>query len=319
MHHHHEHTHESQSIGGLRTAFVLTLAILAIEFVFGILANSLALLSDAGHILTDAVALGLAWYATHLSSRPPDARNTFGFHRGGILAALFNAAVLLCVAAAVIFESVLRLKHPQHVSGGLLICAACIAVAVNGYILFVLQHHRNHDLNLRAAFLHVLGDLAASAAVVVTGITIVYFHWDLADPILSMVIALLIAYSAWQIVRDTLAILMEGIPAGVELQQLTQAMLEVPGVIDVHDLHVWSISDNLRLLSAHVEVSDQPLADTAGLLADLKLMLLRRFAIQHATIEPECVDCRTPIRRPIALQERRSGERSNRSPDGAAG
>jgi cobalt-zinc-cadmium efflux system protein len=290
-------------------ALLLTSGIFVIEAVAGYFANSLALISDAGHILTDAFALGLAWYAMHLLERPPNARNTFGYQRGGILAALVNAGVLLLVAVFVAIEAVNRLQHMQHVVGGLVIASAAVAVLVNSAIAYALRGEGDDNLNVRAAMFHVLSDIGASLAVMVAGTVILLWHAYLVDPILSLLIALFIAFGAWQIVRDTVSILMEGTPRGVELDELSEAMRELPGVLEVHDLHVWALSDGFRLLSAHVEVPDQSLGDTAALVSDLKLMLRRRFHIEHATIEVECVDCRIPQRRPIQLHTR--GERRN--------
>jgi cobalt-zinc-cadmium efflux system protein len=289
--------------GRLRSAFLLTLIILAVEAVAGYLANSLALLSDAGHILTDAFALALAWFATRLSTRPPTERNTFGYQRSGILTALANASVLLLIAAFIAVEAFLRLQHPQHVTGGLVIAAAVVAILTNSYIALALRQEGADNLNVRAALLHVVGDIAASAGVILAGIIILVWRVYAADPVLSFLIAAFIAYSAWQIVQDTISILMEGTPRDVDLDRLQQAMREVPGVEGVHDLHVWALSDGFRLLSAHVQVPDQSLADAANLLADLKLLLRRRFHVEHATIELECIDCRVPQRRPIRLRE----------------
>lgn len=280
------------------------MVILVVEAVAGYLSNSLALMSDAGHILTDAFALGLAWFATRLSALPADERNTFGYSRSGILAALVNAAVLLLITVVISVEAVLRVQQPEHVAGGLVIGAATIAFLVNSYIASALRHQGEHNLNVRAALLHVIGDIAASIGVIVAGVIILIWHAYLVDPLLSFLIAALIAYGAWQIVRDTAAILMESTPAGVNLDELRAAMQEVPGVEDVHDLHVWALSDGLRLLSAHVSVPDQSLTDTSNLLANLKLLLRKRFHIDHATIEPECIDCRLPQPRPIRLHGR---------------
>lgn len=302
-HNHGHHVHHARLAGrALRTAFLLTLGILVVEAVAGYLANSLALMSDAGHILTDAVALALAWYAMRLSAMPADSRNTFGYRRSGILAALANAAVLIAVAGVVGVEAVLRLRHPEHVAGGLVIVAALGAIAVNTYIALALQRERHENLNVRAAFLHVIGDLGASTAVVISGIAILLWHAYLLDPILSLGIVVLIAFGAWQIVRDTVLILMEATPRGVDLEAIEAAMKEIPGVEDVHDLHVWALADGFYLLSAHVTVPDQTLADVSNLLDNLKTLLHRRFHIEHATIETECMDCRVPQRRPIQLE-----------------
>lgn len=296
----HDHSHH-QSSEALRNAFLLTLVILAIEIVAGAAANSLALLSDAGHILTDAVALALAWVAARLAARPPDARNTFGYRRSTILSALLNASVLVVIAIAVTVEAILRIRHPQQVDAVIIVPAALAAILVNSYIALRLHRSRSSSLNVRAALLHVVGDLVASAGVVAAGLAILIWRAYVVDPLLSLAIALLISYGAWHVVRDALSILMEGTPADVDLDRVREAMLEVPGVDDVHDLHVWALSDGFRLLSAHVSVPDQRLGDFAALLADLKLVLRRRFQIDHATIEPECEDCRVATRRPIQL------------------
>ena len=288
-HVHDAHGHHQTT--SLRTAFVLTIVILVVEAVVGYRANSLALMSDAGHILTDAFALGLAWWAAHLAELPPDEANTFGYRRGGILAALGNAALLLVVAVAVAIEAAFRLHRPERVSGGLVIAGAVLALAINAYIA----------LSLRAG--HVIGDMAASVGVVISGVVIVIWRAYGVDPVLSLLIAGLIGFGAWQIVRDTIAILMEGTPRGVDLAQMQEAMLQVPGVQGVHDLHVWALSDGFRLLTAHVHVPEQSLVEAANLLADLKLLLSLRFHIEHATLEVECIDCRVPQRRPIRLHE----------------
>jgi cobalt-zinc-cadmium efflux system protein len=301
-HRDHPHRHHHDAAGDrLRVAFFLSLIILFVEAAAGLAAHSLALLADAGHILTDAFALGLAWFAARAAQTPPDERNTFGYHRSGILAALMNAAVLILIAGAALVGALLRIRNPSQVEGGLVLAAATAALLVNLYIASGLRHDRNSNLNIRAALLHVTSDAAASVAVMVGGVLILVWHVYIADPILTMGIAVLIAVGAWQIARDTVGILMEGTPAGMNLDALREAMSEVPGVLDVHDLHVWALSDGFGLLSAHVTVPEQSLADAADLLADLKLMLRNRFHIEHATIETECLDCRVVRRRPVTF------------------
>lgn len=294
----HVHQHADSA---LRTAFFLTIGILVIEVIAGAAANSLALLADAGHILTDVVALGLAWFATRLARRPADESNTYGYRRSGILAALANAGILIAVVLVIAAEAILRLRHPESVRGGIVVPAAALAFLVNGYIAVAL-HGDDGNLNVRAALLHVIGDMAASVGVIVAGVLILLWHVDAADPIISLVIAVLIAVGAWRIVRESVVILMEGTPPDVDLDAVRRVMLDVPGVEDVHDLHVWALADGFRLLTAHVAIPDQSLADTATLLSDVKYVLRRRFAIEHATIEPECEDCRIPPRRLIRLE-----------------
>jgi cobalt-zinc-cadmium efflux system protein len=300
--HHHHHVAGDR----LRTAFFLTLIILVVEVVAGFAAHSLALLADAGHILTDAFALGLAWFAARAAQSPPDERNTFGYQRSGILAALLNAAVLILIAGAALVGALFRLRSVVPVQGGLVLVAAGSALLVNLYIASGLRHERSSNLNIRAALLHVMSDAAASVAVMVGGALILMWHVYIVDPILTLGIAVLIALGAWQIARDTVGILMEGTPAGMNLDALQEAMREVPGVLDVHDLHVWALADGFGLLSAHVTVPEQSLADIADLLADLKLMLRNRFHIEHATIETECIDCRVVRRRPVTFHADKS-------------
>jgi cobalt-zinc-cadmium efflux system protein len=300
------HVHHHRPAGkALGVAFALTSVVLVVEAVAGYVSGSLALLSDAGHVLTDVAALGLAWFVTYFSERPASEQHTFGYHRSRILAALANATVLLVIAAVIAVEAVVRLQHPRAVQGGVVIAAAVLAIGANAYIAVALSPHRGENLNVRSALLHVVSDIGASLGVVVSGLLAVTVHSYAADPIVSLLIAALISYGAWEIIRDTVVILMEGAPRGLDLAQVRAAMLEVPGVEDVHDLHVWSLSDGYRLLSAHIMVPDQALADTATLLADVKRLLHQRFRIEHATIEPECIDCRVPPRRVIQLHEPR--------------
>jgi cobalt-zinc-cadmium efflux system protein len=295
------HHHHPMAGDRLRTAFFLTLIILVVEVVAGFAAHSLALLADAGHILTDAFALGLAWFAARTAQTPPDERNTFGYQRTGILAALLNSAMLILIAGAALVGAFLRFRNVAQVQGGLVLVAAGAALLVNLYIASGLRHERRSNLNIRAALLHVMSDAAASVAVMVGGALILVWHAYIVDPVLTVGIAVLIALGAWKIARDTVGILMEGTPAGMDLDALREAMREVPGVLDVHDLHVWALADGFGLLSAHVTVPEQSLADIADLLTDLKLMLRNRFHIEHATIETECIDCRVVRRRPVTF------------------
>ncbi|MGH2449361.1 MAG: cation diffusion facilitator family transporter [Chloroflexota bacterium] len=285
----------------LRDALLLTIIILVIEVVVGWRANSLALLSDAGHIVTDVFALGMAWFAQRLAHLPSDQRHTFGYQRSGILAALINAILLVLIGLAVAVEAVSRLHHPQTVSPLPVIAAAAAAIAVNAFIALRLHQSGQDNLNIRAALLHVVGDIAASIGVVISGLVILIWHANLADPIISLLIAVLIGIGAWRILRETVIILLEGTPGDVDLEKLALAMREVPGVEDVHDLHVWALSDGFRLLTAHVGVPDQSLVDAANLISDVKTLLRARFHIEHVTIELEALN-QPRSGRPIYLE-----------------
>jgi len=283
--------HLSQGGAKLRLALGLTLAILLIELAGGLLSHSLALLSDAGHVLTDVFALGLAWFALEQSKRPADQRRSYGYQRVGILAALANALTLIVIVAAIAFEAVQRLMAPVPVQGGIVIVTALVAIAVNTFVILTLRGG-GPSLNLRAALLHVTGDVAASAGVVVAGAVIVLTGWLYIDPILSFAIAVLIAYSAWGIVRETVNLLMEGTPREIDVAAITRQITRTPKVSGVHDLHVWALSPDQVALSCHVVVGDISLGDAEHVIRDLEHRLCDQFAIGHTTIQVEsCHPC----------------------------
>ncbi|HEU5438913.1 MAG TPA: cation diffusion facilitator family transporter [Ktedonobacterales bacterium] len=288
----HQHSHAHQMAGAtLRTAFFLTAVILLVEVVGGVFSHSLALLSDAGHVFTDIIALGLAWFAHAQAERPADARRTYGYHRIGILAALANALTLILIVAAIAYEAVQRLQHPAAVTPWVMFGAAAVGIAVNVYIGLGLRAAGSDNLNVRAALLHVVGDVGASAAVIVGGVIILLTGWYPADPLISLAIALLIAWSAWRVLRETLGILMESVPRDVNIAQLVRDMVQVPGVKDVHDLHVWSIAGGMHALSAHVQVADRPLSACDTVIERLNCLLRDRYRIAHTTIQLECAGC----------------------------
>jgi cobalt-zinc-cadmium efflux system protein len=275
----------------LRTAFLLTIVILLVELAAGLLSHSLALLSDAGHLLTDVVALGLAWFAAAQAERPADARNTFGYHRTGILAAQVNAATLIVIVVAIAYEAVRRLQHPETVTPWLMLAAAAVGIAINLFIGLGLRGEGSENLNVRAAMLHVFGDVGASVAVIAGGVVILLTGWYPADPLISLFIAALIAKGAWGILRESADILMEATPRNVNVAQLVRDLVKVPGVSDVHDLHIWSIAGGMHALSAHVQVNDRPLSACDALLDTLNRLLQDRYHIAHTTIQFECAGC----------------------------
>lgn len=276
---------------------VLATAYMAAEVVGGLIANSLALLADAGHMLSDSVALGLALFATWMASRPPTTRRTYGYHRAEILAALANGATLLAVAGWIVVEAIDRLRHPPEVAGGLMMAIAAGGLLVNGAMLLVLRGGRDESLNLRGAWLHVLTDTLGSVQAIVAGGLILAFGWTWADPVASILIAALVVYSAWGLVRETVSILMESVPAHLDLGEIQAAILAIDGVRHVHDLHVWTVTSGFVALSTHVEV--EPPVDEA-LLWQVRAMLRERFEIAHSTIQLE--SCQRPqqivVRRP---------------------
>jgi cobalt-zinc-cadmium efflux system protein len=287
----HDHSHGMTGTK-LRTAFLLTAVILLVEAGAGVLSHSLALLSDAGHVLTDIFALGLAWFATVQAERPANARNTYGYHRTGILAAQENAVTLIVIVLVIAYEAGRRFQHPQAVTPWLMFASAAVGIAINLYIGFGLRQESGDNLNVRAAMLHVFGDVGASAGVMVAGIVILLTGWSPADPLLSLAIAALIAWGAWGILRETVDILMEATPKDLNVAQLVRDLVRVPEVEDVHDLHVWSIAGGMRVLSAHVQVRDDcHLSACDALQGRLNGLLQRGYQIDHTTLQFECAAC----------------------------
>jgi cobalt-zinc-cadmium efflux system protein len=287
------HSHAHAATGRqLRTAVLLTALILAVELAGGLVAHSLALLSDAGHVLTDVVALALAWFATSQADRPPDARKTYGYHRTGILAALANASALILIVLVIAFEAIRRLQHPETVTPLPMFGAAAFGIAANLYIAFGLRGEGHENLNVRAALLHVMGDIGASVGVILGGLVIALTGWYAADPLISLAIAVLIARGAWNVLRETTDILMEASPRHVDVTRLARDIVAMPAVTDVHDLHVWSIAGGMTALSAHVQVEeDCPLSACDGLLERINRILLDRYRIAHTTIQFEYACC----------------------------
>ncbi|WP_220196087.1 cation diffusion facilitator family transporter [Ktedonospora formicarum] len=271
----------------LRLAFFLTFFILAAELIGGIMANSLALLSDAGHVVTDLFALGLAWFAAVQAERPANARKTFGYHRVGILAAMVNAITLILITFWILWEAIQRFQHPEPIQPLVMFVSAGVGIVVNLFIGFGLQKEGD-NLNTRAAALHVFGDVGASVGVILAGLIIMFTGWTIADPILSIGIAGLIALSAWRIFRETTDILLEAAPKDVNMETLVDDMKSVEGVQDVHDLHVWSITSGMYALSCHVHIDDQLMSQSALILQNLETMLKKDHNIGHTTIQFEC-------------------------------
>ena len=281
----------SSRASALKVALALTCVVLVVELAGGLLSHSLALLSDAGHVLTDVFALGLAWFAVSQANRPADARRSYGYHRVGILAALVNSVTLILIVLAIAYEAIRRLANPEPVQGGIVIVAALVGIAINAYVAFGLRGEAR-SLNVRAALLHVIGDIGASVGVVVAGTVIVLTGWLYVDPLLSLGIAVLIAFSAWKIVRETVNLLMEGTPAEIDLASVTKEIASTELVTSMHDLHVWALSSDEVALSCHVVVGDCPLGDAEHVVRDLESRLCAKFAIGHTTIQVEsCHPC----------------------------
>lgn len=282
----HTHVHATPR-PALRLGFLLTVGILLVELVAGLASHSLALLSDAGHVLTDATALGLAWFAAAQAERPADARLTFGYHRIGILTALLNGATLVLVTVGIAYEAIGRLQRPEHVLPLLMIPAAAVAIIANVFIGLGLHRAAGESLNARAALLHVVGDVGASLAVIIGAVAILLTGALWIDPALSLFIAVLIAVGSVRVIREALNILLEASPRGVQMDDLVKDMAAVPGVRNVHDLHVWTITSGVRALSCHAVIDDLPPSGSAPILDRLSALLCEKYRIGHTTIQFE--------------------------------
>jgi cobalt-zinc-cadmium efflux system protein len=291
MGHHHahhgsdHHANRSTDRAQLATVLALVLLYLVAEVIGGWWANSLALLADAGHMLSDAAALGLALFALWIAQRPADPRRTFGYYRAEILAALANGATLIAIAVYIFIEAFRRLAEPPEVMGGLMMGVACGGLVVNAIGLWILNSGKHGSLNVRAAWLHVLGDTLGSVGAIVAGMLMWAFQWYWADPVASVLIGALVLYSAWSLVKESVAVLMESTPQHLDVDQIRDAIIAIDGVLAVHDLHIWTITSGLNSLSAHVVVRDG--ADHAAVLRDVREALHEQFGIDHLTIQIE--------------------------------
>ncbi len=286
--HHHDHSghYHSAAETHLGIALLITAAYMIAEVVGGLAFNSLALLADAGHMLSDTMALGLSWVAMRIGKRSPTEKHTFGFKRTEILVALFNGLALWAIAGIIVYEAVQRFLTPSPVAGGGMLAVAVVGLVVNLVMAALLFRDRKTNLNIRGAFLHVVSDALGSVGAIVAAIIILGTGFYLADPVVSVLICLLILYSSWGLVKESVHILMEGVPPDVELPAIEEALVGHAGVCCVYDLHVWSISSNQTALSAHVVLSE-PQSDQDEILAGLNDILAEKFRITHTTIQLE--------------------------------
>jgi cobalt-zinc-cadmium efflux system protein len=301
---------DSRLEGRFLWALGLTALVLVGEVVGGLWTHSLALLSDAAHVLMDVVALGLSYVAVRMAAREPSDRHSYGLHRAEVLAAVINGGTLFVIAAGIFWEAGHRLWAPEPVKSIEMLLIAAAGLAVNLVVLLVLRghdhghdhDHHDHDadhvhaegpgdINVRSAWLHVLGDTLSSVGVIVAGFLIWWKGWTLLDPLMSIAIGGVLFFGSGRLLKSGIHILMEGVPEGLHLREIGQAMAAVPGVREIHDLHVWSLCPGAVALSAHVTVDDAMWRDTSGIQAALKAVLRDRFRIEHTTIQIECERC----------------------------
>jgi cobalt-zinc-cadmium efflux system protein len=263
----------------------------AVEALAGIQARSLALLSDAGHNFTDALALLLAWFGLYLQSKPADDVKTYGYHRAGVLAAFVNALALVGLSGYIFYESYHRLVAPQPVDASTMFVVAGLGLALNAAIMWGMRRDQRHDLNIRTAYLHMLGDALGSVGILVGAVIIRSTGWQRVDPVLSILIGALIIWTAWDVIREALNILLEGLPRGMNLQSVIAGMRQVDGVLDIHDLHIWSLGSRTHALSCHVLIADLPPSESQEILERLNAVLRDRYQIEHTTVQFEHASC----------------------------
>lgn len=286
----HQHQHKNTKLYRLRLAILLTAAGLVIEFAGGLLSNSLALISDAGHMLTHLFALGMSYFALVLSLRPITKKRTYGFYRAEILAAFINGVALIIISGYLAYEAVLRFMSPEKVKVGEMLLVAISGLVINGVSTVLLAKISAHDLNVRSAFLHEIGDMISSVAVVIAGLIIFYTNNYLIDPILSFFICLLIVVWAVKLLRDSANILLEATPAHLDIDEVVYVLKnEVKGVYEVHHVHAWTIATSIYALTAHVVIEDCRLSKADEFLSRINELLRKRFHIEHTNIQFECL------------------------------
>ncbi|WP_102347665.1 cation diffusion facilitator family transporter [Bacillus sp. Marseille-P3661] len=288
--HHHGHHHGPTREGnkkGLTMALLITSCIMLLEFFGGLITNSLALLSDSGHMLSDASSLALSLVAMWFATKPASPNKTYGFYRFEILAALFNGVTLFLIAGFIVWEAYERFLDPPTVASGTMMLIASIGLFANLLSAWALisQGDVKDNVNIRSAYLHVLGDALGSVGAIVAGLVMFYFEWYLADPIISVVVALLILKSAWGVIKHTIHILMEGTPMTIDQQEVEKTLTQIPGVINIHDLHIWTITSGLDSLSCHILIEDDK--DSQVILQEAIYKIEDHFKIKHTTIQVE--------------------------------
>ena len=291
----HEHTVSGTISGDTRSlslALFITVLMMAAEFIGGILSGSLALISDAGHMLTDTGALTLSLLATLFSRQPSTSRNTFGFYRLEILSALLNGAILFMLSGYVFYQAALRFFHPKPVEGMLMLVVAVIGLVANIASAFLLSRGSGRSLNVKGALLHVISDAMTSVGVILGGLIIVFFGFYVIDPILGCVIGAFILVGAVRLIGESVGILLEATPSDIDIAKIVRSLKdETKGINDIHDVHVWTITTGLRSLSAHVLVNDKKVSECGEISSRIKKVLSERFSISHVTLEFECENC----------------------------
>lgn len=287
----HVHSRALPVAGKLKFGIMLTALILVAEVAGGLLSNSLALLSDAGHVFADIIALSLSWYGVRQAERPASSRMTFGYHRVGVIIAVVNAVSIFAIAAVIFWQAYRRLQQPPEVNSLLMLVVAIIGLSVNLFVVFWLRQEQRTSLNVRSAFWHALGDALASIGVIIGGVIMLLTGWFLVDPIISALIGFIIVLAAWRILKEGLSVLLEATPQQVDITEMVSTLNQISGVKDVHDVHVWSISPEMHAMSCHVLIDDIPISQAASIRQQIEDVLRQKFDIKHSALQMECQNC----------------------------
>lgn len=285
----HDHAHSAGD--KLKYSIILSLTILVAELIGGLVSNSLALLSDAGHVFADVIALTLSWYGVRQAERPANSRMTFGYHRIGVVVAIVNAVAIFLIAAVILYEAYQRFQNPPEVNSRLMLIVAVIGLLANLTVTWWLRREQRSNINIRSAFWHSMGDALASLGVIAGGIVILITGQYLADPIISVVISLIILSAAWSIFREGLRVILEATPKDVDILSMISTLKKIPGVIDVHDVHVWSITPELRAMNGHVLIEDISTSQAANIRNKIEQVVREQYRVEHTTLQMECQKC----------------------------
>jgi cobalt-zinc-cadmium efflux system protein len=292
---HHEEHRDSIVGRPLKITLGIVLVIMVAEVIGGILSNSLALLSDAGHMLTDALALGLSLFAISLARRPATPTRTYGLYRAEIMAALVNGTVLILVSFFIFYEAYHRFFEEPSVKSPLMMVVAGVGLVANIIGMLLLRRGSRRSINVRAAFWHVIGDTLSSVGVIIAGVIIFFTGWNIADPILAVVIGIVILWGAVRIIRESTDILLEAVPAHIDMEKVISAVKALPGVADMHDVHIWTITSGIYALSAHLSIADQTVSQSFDIVTGVNKVLAESFDITHTTLQLECESCPTGL------------------------
>ena len=295
QHDHHGHVHLNTSTGNsLLIAAAITFFIMLAEFVAGYITNSLALISDAGHMLVDVLSLVLSLVAYNYAKRPATEKNTFGFYRLEILTALLNGISLGVLSAFIIYEAWQRFFITPEIKSVPMIIVAIIGLAANVLSGFVLIKHSKKNINIKGAYLHIIGDALSSVGVIIAGIAIYFFNWSFADPVISVIIALMILKGSWSLIKESVSVLLESVPYGYDIKEIAEQIKVTSKAKEVHHIHIWTISSELHALSCHIKVPDMKITESEELVLEVQEMLKVKYNIKHVTIQFECQECAEP-------------------------